>query len=255
MARVQLWSCGGGRQSAGIAALIVEGKLPRPDHACMVKLEGEVGTVWPYVDTHIRPALERLGVPFSVIDRKTYSTRDLYSGADLDTVVIPAYTDQSGKISKFDEFCSVEWKRRTSIRWAAEQPGWKEQGVDVWMGISLDESKRRRAPVRQWIQPVYPLLDVLPVRVSECLEAVRRVGWPEPPRSRCHFCPNQSDSEWSELTPEEWESACAMDEKLREVDPHVFLHKTAQPLRMVSLKVVESQTDLFSGGCSSGTCF
>lgn len=40
--RVQLWSCGGGRQSAGIAALIVEGKLPKPDHVCMVALECEV---------------------------------------------------------------------------------------------------------------------------------------------------------------------------------------------------------------------
>ncbi len=29
--RVELWSCGGGRQSAGIAAFIKEGLLPRPD--------------------------------------------------------------------------------------------------------------------------------------------------------------------------------------------------------------------------------
>ena len=34
--RVQLWSCGRGRQSAGIAALIVQGRLPPPDWVCMV---------------------------------------------------------------------------------------------------------------------------------------------------------------------------------------------------------------------------
>lgn len=36
--RVQLWSCGGGRQSAGIAALIALGELPKPDHVAMVAL-------------------------------------------------------------------------------------------------------------------------------------------------------------------------------------------------------------------------
>ena len=32
----QVWSCGGGTQSAAIAALIVRGDLPKPDYAYMV---------------------------------------------------------------------------------------------------------------------------------------------------------------------------------------------------------------------------
>lgn len=257
MSRVQLWSCGGGRQSAGMAALIVEGKLPKPDHASMIRLEGEVHTTWPYVDAYIRPAMDRLGIPFTVIDRAKYATRDFWGGEDGETILLPVFTNQSGRPSKMSEYCSGEWKREVGNRWCAEQPGWKEIGVDVWLGISLDERYRRRAPKRQWIQPTYPLLDLLPTNIGGCLAAVERMGWPTPPRSRCYWCPNQHNREWAELTSEEWEAACNLDEEIRETDPHAFLHKRMIPLRQVDVRSDESQGELFGsgGGCSSGMCF
>lgn len=254
MGRVQLWSCGGGRQSAGIAALILQGKLPKPDHARMIRLEWEQSRVWPYVDAYIRPAMESVGVPFTVIERKDYATKDFWGGEDGKTILLPVYTDQSGKVSKLSEFCSGEWKREVGNRWAASQPGWKERGVDVWLGISHDERGRRRGPRREWIQPAYPLLDVLPMHVSGCLQAVEEVGWPEPPRSRCFHCPNQSDGEWAELTPAEWESACQRDEGIRLVDPHAFLHRSGRPLRLVVLDGKHEDGGLF-GGCTAGLCY
>lgn len=183
--RVQLWSCGGGRQSAGIAAFILEGLLPRPDHVAMVALEWEVRSVWAYVNAYVRPALERLGIPFTAIPRKKYATVDFFGGAEGVSPLLPAYTNQSGSLAKLPEWCSGEWKRDVVMRWAAtEHPEWKERGVDNWVGISKDEADRRRGPRRQWIIPTYPLLDVLCTRVSGCLAAVERQGWPEPPRSR-----------------------------------------------------------------------
>lgn len=250
---IDLWSCGGGRQSAGIAALIKEGRLRRPDHACMVRLEREVKAVWPYVEAYIVPALESVGVPFTVIDRKDYATKDFWGGADGKTLLIPAYTNQSGERSKLSEFCSGEWKREVVLRWAAGQPGWKDQGVRNWVGISWDERRRRRGPRRLWIQPHYPLLDDCPMDVAGCLAAVERQGWPEPPRSRCAHCPNQSDAEWAELTPEEFEEACRLEDEFRKVDPHAYLHKSLMPLRMVTLEP-DRDNGLF-GGCTSGTCY
>jgi len=254
--RIQCWSCGGGRQSAGIAALISLGRLPKPDHARMVRLEWEVRTVWPYVDTYIRPALARAGVPFTVIDRKQYATKDFWGGEDGKTILLPCYTDQSGQPSKLSEFCSGEWKTEVANRWSALQPGWKERGVDVWIGISWEERHRRRAARKQWIQPVYPLLDMAarPLHVSACLAAVEEVGWPAPVRSRCAHCPNQSDAEWAELTPEEWQQACDLDDEIRKTDPHAFLHRSLMPLRMVTLKP-EAEGGLFTGGCQAGMCF
>lgn len=257
--RVQLWSCGGGRQSAGIAALIDLGRLAPPDHACMIRLEWEVGTVWPYVERYIVPALDRKGVPFSVVHRAEYATREFFGGAEGVIPLLPVYTNQSGSPSKLSEYCSGEWKRDVSMRWAAEQTHptkllpWKTIGVDNWVGISWDERHRRRSPRRQWIKPVYPLLDSLPFTVTQCLAAVAEAGWPPPPRSRCHHCPNQSDAEWAELTPEEWESACRTDEYVRSIDPHAYLHRSLTPLRVVTLAPVAGERP--SGGCSAGTCY
>lgn len=84
--------------------------------------------------------------------------------------------------------------------------------------------------------------------------AVARQNWPDPPRSRCAHCPNQSDTEWAELTPEEWESACKTDEYVRSVDKHAYLHKSLIPLRQVTLKPQEDNGGLF-GGCQAGMCY
>jgi hypothetical protein len=183
MPRVQYWSCGGGRQSAGIAALIVQGRLPKPDWVSMVALEWERRTTFRYVCDYIRPALRQMGIPFTFISRKKYATKDFLGGEDGKSILLPFHSNQSGQHSKMPEYCSGEWKRECSKRWAAEQPGWKEQGVDNWIGISWDERHRRRASRTQWLQVVYPLLDMMPkcFPVGACLDAVRDLGWPAPP--------------------------------------------------------------------------
>ncbi len=139
-------------------------------------------------------------------------------------------------------------------RWAATQPAWKDTGVDNWVGISYEESRRRGRARRQWFRPVYPLLDVRPTTVSGCLSAVADLGWPPPPRSRCRHCPNQSDGEWAELTPEEWQAACDLEDRVRAVDKHAFFHKQLIPLREVRLDPASDNGGLF-GGCTSGTCY
>jgi len=236
---------------------MVEGRLRTPDHACMVALEWEVRTTWKYVNTYIRPALKKLGIPFTMIPRKKYATKDFFGGAEGVTPLLPMYTNRAGGDGgKLSEWCSGEWKRDVCMRWSDEQPGWKDRGVDNWIGISWDERDRRRAPRRQWFVPIYPLLDWFPkcMGVTACLEAVERVGWPEPPRSRCRNCPNQSDDEWAELTPEEWAMACEAEDEIRAVDPHAFFHSSMVPLREVVLKPTGDRS-LYSGGCSAGMCF
>ncbi len=47
-ARTQLWSSGGGVQSAAIAALIVQGRIAPPDLAIIVDTEREQSTTWDY---------------------------------------------------------------------------------------------------------------------------------------------------------------------------------------------------------------
>ena len=55
--RTQLWSFGGGVQSAAIAALIVKGDLPCPDIAVIADTAFEKASTWAYLDDVIAPAL------------------------------------------------------------------------------------------------------------------------------------------------------------------------------------------------------
>lgn len=233
--------------------MISLGELPTPDHASMVALEWEYREVWPYVNRYIKPALEAKGVTFSVIPRRDYATKDLWGGTDRQSILLPVYTNQSGEAGKLPEYCSGEWKREVVKRWAAEQEGWKVRGVDNWVGISWEERGRRRGQRQQWLRPVYPLLDIRPTHISGCLDAVKRIGWPEPPRSRCRHCPNQSDAEWAELSKSEFEAACQMEDEIRTVDPHAFFHERLIPLRDVTLQ--PDAKSVKRGGCSAGMCF
>lgn len=253
--RIQLWSCGGGRQSAGIAALILQGRLPRPDHVCMVDTNREKRSTWNYLNAYIKPEIENIGIPFTIIDRSQFATKDLFGGISGISPLMPVFSDQSGKLSKLSEFCSGEWKRDVVTRWAAGQSNWKCQGVDNWIGISYDEKRRRRGPRKRWIQPVYPLLDWITMHVSGCEMAVELMGWPPAPRSCCWMCPNMANAEWRQVRdemPDQWAMACDLDDELRLTDPNAFCHASLVPLRLADIEAMDRVESC--GGCSSGMC-
>lgn len=257
VSRVELWSCGGGRQSVLKLGLIKLGILPRPEHACMVDTNRERSSTWRYVNAVIRPECESLGVPFTVIDRSKYATVDLWSGEDGDSCVLPGYTTQGSGDGKLPEFCSNEWKGRVVMRWAREQAGWYERGVNCWIGFTWEERHRRRNSSTQWYQKVYPLLDVAPSHVSRVAEVCDECGFPEPVRSCCWMCPNMGNGEWATLRdedPEDFARAVALEQEVQKRDPHLFLHHSKVPLAMADL-TAKQEGGLFGGGCTSGMCY
>ena len=67
------------------------------------------------------------------------------------------------------------------------------------------------------------------------------------------MCPNAGDDEWREIKanrPDEFEAACKLDEEIRLRDPHMWLHKSAKPLREVDFSD-NRQTEF----CHDGLCF
>lgn len=240
-----VWMYGGGRQSACIAALIVQGKLPAPDIAAIADTGREKQSTWDYLREVIQPAL-----PFKIhiISKSLYATVDLWGGKDDETLLIPAYTNESGEIGKLSNFCSNEWKVRVVDRWLSKRGITHYQ---KWIGFSIDEPKR-------WIkmnqvQGDYvrlPLVDDCPTAAADAIRIVESMGWPKPKHSSCWMCPNMGDVEWSELSPEEFEMACQFDEKIRLRDPNAFLHKSCIPLRQVKMNRTEQPRP-----CDSGVCF
>ncbi len=242
---VEVFSTGGGTQSTCISALIIQGKLPQPDYSCIADTGREKQSTWDYLREVIQPAL-----PFKIhiIPKSEFATVDLWGGKDGKSLLIPAYTNESGKIGKMDNFCSNEWKVRVCERWLSKRA---VSSFQSWIGFSLDEPRR-------WIKMkkskgdylFLPLVDAVPTTSQQAVEMVERMGWPTPKHSSCWMCPNMGDVEWSELSPEELEQACVLDEQIREIDPNAFLHSSCIPLREVKFILKEQVRP-----CESGVCF
>lgn len=254
--RVQLWSCGGGRQSVLMLGLIKRGDLPKPDAACMVGTNRERSSTWRYVEAVIRPELELLGIPFTLIDRAKYTMVDLWSGDDGESCVLPGFTNQGTGDGKLPEWCSNEWKARVVQRWAREQAEWFERGVDCWIGFTQEEKHRRRNSQTLWYQKRYPMLDVFPQHVSMVADICAEFGWPEAVRSCCWMCPNMSNAEFRDMRdndPADFAKAAALDAAIRERDPHIYVHRSMVPLAMADL--TEADPPGLFGGCTSGMCY
>jgi hypothetical protein len=236
-----VWSCGGGTQSAAIAALIVRGDLPKPAYATIVDTEREKSTTWTYYEETLRPALVAVGIDLVRLPKSQFATVDLYAhNGDL---LLPAFTAPNGKLPTY---CSNEWKRRVLQRYL-RSVGIKR--CNLWLGMSSDEMRRVRQSTEKWASHWYPLIE-RGLRRVDCVRLVESLGWPTPPRSSCWMCPNMRASEWSELTPDDREKAIAIEREIRQKDSGLYLHSSR-----VTLDMVKDNEEFDFEGCASGMCF
>lgn len=247
-----IWSCGGGTQSAAIAALIVRGDLPKPAVAVIADTGREASSTWRYYSSTLQPELARVGVDLVRLehsfDGSGWNTVDLYGGADKDTPLMPMFT-RTGQVRKY---CSNEWKSRPAERYL------RSIGISsasIMIGYSIDELHRMRhsEPGAKW-RHVYPLVDLRMTR-ADCIATVARMGWPEPPRSSCWMCPYRSDDEWRLLRdqePEDFAKAVELERDVKSRDSDLWLHRSAVPLDRVDFDT--RHDDLFEVPCTDG-CF
>lgn len=244
--RTQIWSSGGGVQSSAIAALICMGEL-RPDLAIIVDTERELSTTWDYLDRYVIPSLETAGVKLERVNKSEFATVDLMRNDDI---LIPAFTTESGNVGKLPTYCSNEWKQRVMRRWAVSK-GVKQ--ADVWIGFTIDELKRVTTSIGKW-QNRYPLIEKRMNR-GDCIALVKRIGWPEPPRSSCWMCPNKPHNEWEWQkihAPEDFQKAIEFEKEIQKADQDLWLTDTGKHLGETDFSKPD---DMFSGRCDSGMCF
>lgn len=256
---VEILSSGGGTQSTAIVALIVQGRLPKPDMVVIADTGREMPTTWKYLDEVTIPALKSVGVEIHRIgqDYCSPADRDIFHASG--TLMIPVFSRQSGDVGKLSSFCSDKWKARVVNRWLKQKHGLRRIDYRKWIGFSMDETRRvnRMMGGEEYKTGLLrlPLVHDVPLRRDDSINVVMEMGWPKPPRSRCWMCPNQSDYEWNEVKeeyPEYWNQAVDLDESLRRRDPNAFLHSSAAPLKDADLS---EEDDLFSASCPSGECF
>lgn len=239
---VQTWKCGGGTQSIAIGAMICMGILPKPDIAVIANTGREKQTTWDYADNVLVPNLAKVGVTLHRPSAKEfgYYGEAIYQPGGKQSLLVPAFTKQPGAdVGKVSNFCNAAWKRDVVDNWLRRTQGVTIAHVRSWIGFSADEMKR---VVRMMAGEEYrdgriyfPLVE-RGMKRADSIRLVEEMGWPTPPRSACYICPNQTDGEWTDLTPAEFALACAFEKEMQKKDPNYWLHDSCVPLAEVQFK-------------------
>lgn len=257
---IEVFSSGGGTQSTCIAALIVQGKLPKPDFVVIADTDYECGTTWVYLDSVVRPALSEIGVEIHRISgyKSIPEHGKDFLNHNGNTLLMPLWTSQNGDTGKLSGYCSARWKVEVVDRFLSREFGVTRSKYRKWIGFSMDESRRA---MRMMGGPEYskglirfPLIHDMPMNRYRAIQTVQEMGWPTPPRSRCYICPNQQNTEWQDLKnnhQDEFEKAVQFEKEVQKHDPDMWLHRDCIPLNQVDF--IEKQEVL--DYCSSGMCF
>ncbi|WP_050400425.1 hypothetical protein [Bradyrhizobium embrapense] len=268
-------SLGAGVQSTTMALMAAHGEIgPMPDAAIFADTGSEPAPVYE----HLRWLMSPNVLPFPVhTTRKPEALHTaLFAGTNgggkRRYAAIPAFLDRgNGEDGLGRRQCTKEYKIEPLLKKQRELLGFAPRkripaaSMEVWIGISTDEAVRMKPARNAWQVNRWPLIEK---RMSrwDCLQWLRRNGYPEPPKSACTFCPYRSDHQWRDLRnrdPAGWQQAVEVDHAIRSPESgysrHLrlkpYLHRSMKPLDQVDFSTSEErgQPDLFNNDCE-GMC-
>ena len=256
-------SLGWGVQSFGLAAMSALGELPPVDVAIHADTTHERSETYAFA-AKWTPWLEERGV--RVVTVRMENTDVRRSWDNTPGLMIPAFTTYTdGKPSGMvRRQCTREWKVRPIRQWL--QANRNGATVEQWIGITLDEWTRMRDSDVQYIQNHYPFMEMDPPwRRGRVMRWLNERGLEIPPKSRCVFCPFQTDDDWRETKAsatndplDDWERALTADLLIRNHRPGfvAYLHAACKPLAKVDLRNEQDhgQLELWGEECT-GNCF
>ena len=262
-AKLRTLSLGGGIQSTTLALMAAHGEIgPMPD----VALYSPVGDA-EATREHIRWLGSGNVLPFPVEElpepevtlRQAIQNRVEQTGR---YVSIPAFLDGK-KAGQDRRQCTREYKVDRLNAAQRQKLGYKPRqripagSVEVWIGYSTDEVVRAGAAFETWAVNRFPLLEMR-MSLGDCIEWLKRHGYPIPPRSKCTFCPYRTDAEWRwlrENEPEAWADAIAIDRMIRDTPgmrAKSYLHDSRKPLEQVDLGDGDDQRQGMLMVCETG---
>jgi len=271
---IRILSFGGGVQSSTLALMALHGDIESIDYAIFADTGSEPQRVYE----HIEWMKEQIGEgfplivtskgnlgddvlsaqmgdkkrcaqpPFFVIDVDTTEVRVQPKQTINETLITANMLPEASKFHSLPDKGGVLWRQctkeykieaiRREARRIYEQHG-KERRIQQIIGISFDERQRMRDSGVGYIDNVYPLADAKISR-HDCLEWLRKHGYPEPPKSACFFCPYTSNRRWADMKrndPETFQRAIEFDAALRDGDRRlpgvtgrVYVHRSFKPL-------------------------
>jgi hypothetical protein len=202
--RLVVLSLGAGVQSTTIALMAAHGEIAAPDCAIFADTGDEPAAVYEHLAWLMSGVL-----PFPVYIAKCARTlKSALVAGDEDGVRIPWHVGAGGI---GERNCTRDWKIRPIRRVIRDLLGVGPKGyaapgsVESWIGISLDEITRIKPSGVAFIHNRHPLIEARMSR-RDCYRWLEERQYRVPPKSRCKYCPYQSNAEWAALqeVPEEW---------------------------------------------------
>lgn len=268
----QYLSLGAGVQSSTLALMAAHGEIgPMPKAAIFADTQAEPASVYRWLDW-----LEKqLPFPVHRVTRGSLTDDSIKirfrqnDGKPYARSLIPAFVfKKDGETGILGRSCTADYKVAEIMKKVRELESVKRGESEVklvqWIGISMDEATRMKPSRDKWAAIRWPLIELGMTR-HHCMEWMKKLGYPTPPRSACIYCPFHSDAEWRRLRdsePDEFEKAVIFERDLQKA--HAvddcrkgvpFLHSSAIPLDRVDFSTDEDhgQQMLFQNECE-GMC-
>ncbi len=276
---IHIISLGAGVQSSTMALMAAHGEItPMPKCAVFADTQDEPKSVYVWLDWLDK----QLPFPVHRVTKGSLSEASLKlrhiqtdghnfpKGTPYLSKLIPVFgkSPEGKRVAAIGRHCTADFKIAPFVAKAREiasvKRGEKQIKVIKWIGISWDEVHRMKPSQEPWSQHWYPLIDKRITR-RMCLAWMKKLGYPEPPRSACVYCPFHSDAEWRRIksVPQEWSKAVTFDKELRSrfknedkiMRMEVFLHDSMVPLDQVDFSTDEDhgQQVMFGNECE-GMC-
>lgn len=258
MRRVPVISLGAGVQSSAMLLMAARGELEHlgePPLAVFSDTKHEAPAVYEWL-AFLRMEAYRAGIEVA----ETTAGDLLEAATESSFNPIPLYRrNADGSTSIGQRQCTYQFKIRP-LRAELRRRGYgPSRPVEMWLGITTDETERMKPSNVQWATNRWPLIELGMSRES-ARHWLLRNGYPEPPKSACYFCPFFSERRYAQMResdPETWEKAVAADEAMRltpEGDEQ-FVLKTLVPLRELQTPEDRGQLGLELMDECEGGCF
>lgn len=245
---LRVLSLGAGQQSSALLLMSIAGVLPRLDLVLFADTQWERQVVYDNVAELERRAGEA-GIAFERL-----TAGPLREEALGDHVPMPVFGRQDGRRTVMRQSCTMNWKIRPIRRRVRELAGpLHGLTVEMWLGISFDETYRMKPSPVDYIEHRYPLIDRRLTR-ADCVSFLAAQGLVNVPRSSCIACPYKANHEWAAMareSPQEWADAVAFDAELNARPDPLWVHSSRKPLPLAV--VGPEQGDLFGEECE-GHC-
>lgn len=269
--KFKVLSLGAGAQSTALALMAESGwnGLEKPDLAIFADTQWEPPGVYEHLDW-LEKQLSYEVVRVSAGNIYQNILRGVNSDGDqfLD---IPAFLiNPNGTKSVAVRQCTTHYKirpihkeLRKRLRIPTGKRAPKDVQVEMWLGISADESTRVKPSRDEWITNRHPLIEMDMTRANIYNWFNERYPDRRLPRSACVGCPYHSDMEWKwlrENDPDSFNEAVHVDWSLRNIPEirgtlkgEAYLHHSRRKLSGVDFDDTQNYDDYMASECE-GLC-